>query len=163
MWQNEMTMVLRYMIGDSDDTAYKYCDEKLQEILLVAGCQVGAEINFAQTYTIRPLTYTIIPDPTADSTRDDDFIVLVCLKAAAIITTGEYKVAAFQTIYFKDRDTVFDNRIKADAISATLRAFLAQYEQAKWEYQLQKRSVGRAILGSLNLPRDYDAHYRHTN
>ena len=154
-WPDEMTMVIRYMVGDTDDTAYKYTDARYKELLIVSALFVNRIVDFNWVYTIRPTTYTISPDPTLDTSRDDDFIALVCLKGASILIRGELKVAANNGIMFKDRDTMVDSNSKILAMKATMKEYDDQFEEARWFFQLEGRALGKAILGSLNLPTNF--------
>lgn len=152
MWQTEMVTILRYMIADTDEDNYKYSDTTLQDLILVGALQANNEIDFSIVYTIRLGSSSISPDPTLEVSRDDNFIALASLKSAIIIIRGEFKLASNSAMMFRDRDTTVDLTAKANSIKAILQNFQNQYEESRWYYQLEKRNIGQAILGSLNIP-----------
>lgn len=131
-----MTTTLRVLINDVD--AALYTDAKLQNLLSVAAFQVVQEVMFEQFYTIRPdpTTPSISPDPTESATRDDSFINLVILKAAAITDRGAATLAVRRAVSFREGASAVD-------LEASMRGWLdllkkgwdAVYKEAKLQYQ----------------------------
>lgn len=87
-WQEELTAITRVLINDLVEP-YQFSDERLQQVLAVAGKYVQFDVNLDHSYGIDVANSNITPDPTADN--DSIFISLVCLKAACIIDQSTYR------------------------------------------------------------------------
>lgn len=90
-WQNELTIITRTLINDLNEP-YEFSDERLQQILVVAGKYVQFDINLDHAYTIDVVGSNITPDPTLDN--DSIFISLCCLKAACLVDQGTLRTKA---------------------------------------------------------------------
>ncbi len=150
-WETELVRVLRHYIDDLDDTAPKYTDQRLQELIVVSALRVHNEINFHQTYTIDLENIDIVPDPTAISSRDEDFMVLTCYKAAQIVALSEYKTTSGQSIFIKDGSSAVDLRNISAQKKGVADFYAKAYEDAKFLYQLAERPTGVAILGPVSI------------
>lgn len=106
VWQNEMVRVLRYLIDDINSSTYS--DSRLEETIIVAAQLLIDDIDFDNTYTIDVDALTLSPDPTELSTKDNDFINLVSLKAACIVLGSEAKTLASQSYVIKDGPSSID-------------------------------------------------------
>src|SRR4051812_5151500 len=107
-WQTELVRVLRHFLDDLDETTPKYSDQRFQELLVVCALKVKHDVSFSTTYTIDLENIDITPDPSDSGTRDEDFMNLVCYKAAAILALSEYKTTSGQSIFIKDGSSAVD-------------------------------------------------------
>lgn len=151
-WKLELREILRVMVGDFDAT--KYANATLERVLAVAAFTVAAEqLDFTQDYSVNVVTKTITPDPSAEATRDDSFINLVCMKAACIIDQGSAANAAAQAIAVKDGSSAVDLRgILQGKLALLDKSWCAHYEDAKFEHQLeQSRVAGAAVMTPFRL------------
>lgn len=92
-WLSEMVTMLRLLINDFSSTP-TYTDNRLAKILLLGARYVQQEIDFDTTYTINVGKLTLSPDPTGDTTRDENFINFVVLKASCIVDQSTYRTKA---------------------------------------------------------------------
>jgi hypothetical protein len=90
-WDSEIMMMVRTLINDLN-TPYEFSDDRIKQVITVAGKYVKFDVNLSNTYTIDVVNPEISPDPT--SLNDDFFISLVSLKAACIIDQGTYRTKA---------------------------------------------------------------------
>jgi hypothetical protein len=90
-WQQELTAIVRVLINDLADCP-EYSDQRIQQILAVAGRYVQFDVNLDYAYTIDVVNYNITPDPV--DVKDSIFISLICLKAACIIDQGTFRTKA---------------------------------------------------------------------
>lgn len=107
-WQNEMVRILRHLIDDLDSATY--ADSRLEELILVSAQLMIDTIDFDNTYTIDVDTLALSPDPTTLTTKDNEFINLVCLKSACIILGSEAKTAASHAYVIKDGPSAIDGK-----------------------------------------------------
>lgn len=90
-WQDEMVITTRVLINDLD-TPYDFSDERLAQVLVVAGKYVQFDINLDYSYNIDVIGINITPDPT--TANDSIFISMCCLKAACIVDQGNLRTKA---------------------------------------------------------------------
>lgn len=90
-WQNELTIMVRTLINDLTEP-YQFTDDRIEQVLTVAGKYVQFDVNLDNLYTIDVVNKNISPDPTTNN--DSIFISLACLKAACIIDQSIYRTKA---------------------------------------------------------------------
>jgi hypothetical protein len=90
-WQDEMIITTRVLVNDLN-TPYEFSDDRIEQILVVAGKYVQFDVNLNYKYTIDVVNKTMNPDPTVN--HDEIFISLACLKAACIIDQGTLRTKA---------------------------------------------------------------------
>lgn len=90
-WQNELTIITRTLINDLNEP-YEFSDERLQQLLTVAGKYVQFDVNLEHAYNIDVVNSNITPDPTIDN--DSIFVSLCCLKAACIVDQSNLRTRA---------------------------------------------------------------------
>lgn len=90
-WQTELTTIVRVLINDMVEP-YDYSDNRILQVLTVAGRYVQFDVNLDHPYTIDVVNRNITPDPTVDN--DSVFVSLICLKAACIIDQGTFRTKA---------------------------------------------------------------------
>lgn len=159
-WKIEMVEILRAMINDFNST--DYTDLTLQRVIASAALQVNREMKFSLPYkvTISITSPDIVPDPTFDgdanspSTRDDDYVNLVCLKAACMTDRGGAILAAKRAIAVKDGDSYIDLRGTLQGRLKLLETgWCSVFDAAKMEYKLGGLSsgIGVAIMSPFRL------------
>lgn len=92
-WQLEIPIIVRSWINDLSDSP-TYSDERIQQLILVAGQYVSLEVNLKNTYSINLVDMEITPDPTLLDSKDLDFIGLTALKAACILDHSSLRTKA---------------------------------------------------------------------
>lgn len=148
-WQAEMTTLLRVLIDDIGSTQ-TYADKRLVQVLAVAAQLVSTELNFSNNFKVDVQALTIEPNPVdRESTRDENFINLVCIKAACLIERGETRRSVGQGIAIRDGSSSIDLRGSMDGrIKLLEKGWCAVYEDTKLEYQASRNGTiaGAAIM-----------------
>jgi len=143
-WTADLVLMTRVLISDID-SPQTYADEYLQRVLITAGIMVDTEITFGYDYTYDISAITISPDPVASG--DSTFMALIPLKAACIITHGEFKQALGQGIKVRDGDSAIDTSVSFRGYRDILEfGPCAAYEKLKWSL-LVSNGIGKAVLG----------------
>ena len=149
MWQAEMITLLRVLVDDLS-SPYTYTDGRMTQVLAVAAQLVTAELNFPYDFQVNIQALTITPNPTDRAgTRDDNFINLVCIKAACLIERGESRKSVGQSIAIRDGSSSIDLRGSMDGRLKLLeKGWCAVYEDTKLEYQASRNGAiaGAAIM-----------------
>lgn len=150
MWSTQMVMMLRYYINDLCDPP-TYNNERLKEALLVAALQVTNEVDLIYNYNVDLDALSITPDPTLSNPKDENMMLLVGYKAAAIITMSEFKTASSKGLIVKDGSSMVDMREVANQKLAAAKFYLDGYEDARWLYNVAVRNPGVGILGPVTI------------
>lgn len=145
MWKTEMVTILRYLIDDADFSNPTYPDERLEQMLLVAGQLVSTEVNFPNVYSINVERCTISPDPTNDP-KDNGFINLCCLKAAVIIIQNEYKTKSNGAVRVIDGPSSIDLTAVAQNLKGLFEKLTEDYETYKTNFATSNSEVGQVVL-----------------
>jgi len=148
MWQDECVPLLRGVFGDLGDT-YEYVDNRLEEILVYAAHYVASEFNFANDYTVTIATSTITPDPTTSA--DKDFINLVVLRAAMMLTNYEYKTASTKAYVIKDGPSSIDGKAVAEHKKQLAATAKRVYDNAVLLYRAGKAVSIAAVMSTANI------------
>lgn len=90
-WTQEIPAIVRILINDMENPP-KYTDERLLQIITVAGKYVQFDVNLDHNYTIDVVNLNISPDPTDDN--DSIFISLISLKAACLVDQSTLRTRA---------------------------------------------------------------------
>lgn len=144
-WADEMVTILRYMVNDADATTYS--DDRLTYTLVVAAQLIKTEVTFSTSYSVNVNNQTISPDPTTASPRDESYINLVCLKAAAMTDHGSAIQAARRAISVRDGSSAIDLRGQLEGWLKLLeKGYKALYEQAKLEYKMGQTPIAGAMV-----------------
>lgn len=147
-WQTETIGILRVLIDDMDDTAYRFSDDRLTSVIAVSARYVlsDAEDAFNAEYSIviTP-SVSITPDPVDDKT----FIDLVVLKSACLIDHTEARRAAKNGGFVvKEFSSSIDTKGLADArIKLLSLGACKAYEDMLFNLQSGSYVAGSAILG----------------
>lgn len=87
-WQQEATLMLRTLIFDFADEP-EYSDSRLLQLLIVSAKLVNQDVSLDNDYTVSMTSLSITPDPLA--LEDEEFLGLICLKAACLADQGQYR------------------------------------------------------------------------
>jgi len=154
LWQSEMTTLLRVLIDDLSANP-NYTDGRLVQTLAVAAQIVITDIDFPVNYSVDIQGLTISPDPTVRNvSRDENFINLVCFKAACIIERSEARTSVRQGIAIRDRSSSIDLRGSMDGrLKLIEKGWCAVYDEAKLDYQTGRSGViaGAAIIAPFRV------------
>lgn len=92
-WNKEIPLIVRVIIDDLS-SPYKYSDNRLSQVIVVAAQFVKEDLTGSESYNINIERPEITPDPTVSDTRDDIFINCVALKTACIIDQSSIRTKA---------------------------------------------------------------------
>ena len=147
MWQVDMVLMLRSIIGDLDGSSYT--DERLKQVLVIGAYNVQNEATFMNTYTVSVGQVSLSPDPI--STGASDFAVLTVYKSACILIGSEVKTESCNAISMKDGPSAVDLRGIAASLSGLQQTLCSKYEELITKYQYEKGDggspIGTAVLG----------------
>lgn len=104
-WQIPITLTVRFLINDFVEP-YKYTDEQIRQMIMIASIYVSADYHFDQEYIIDVEAVSITPDPV--DSGDEIFVALVGLKAACLFNINQYQGATLKGIKVKSGDESFD-------------------------------------------------------
>tara|TARA_R100001163_G_C5055102_1_gene191586 strand:- start:1360 stop:1887 length:528 start_codon:yes stop_codon:yes gene_type:complete len=158
-WILEIPLMVRVWINDLADSP-TYSDDRLQQVIVVAGQYVTREINFDTSYKCDILNLDISPDPSLSSTRDEAFITFVTLKSACLLDQSTFRTkAAGEGI-----------RAGLGAASVSVAGNLkgykeildvgpcALYEKLRMEYEIGNANGIKAVLSPF-VGNNFDARY----
>ena len=113
-WQAEFVTILRVLIDDLA-SPQTYADNRLIQVLAAAAQLVTSELDFSNNFVVDIQALSIEPSPVdRATTRDDNFINLVCIKAACLVERGESRKAVGQGISIRDGSSAIDLRGSMD-------------------------------------------------
>ena len=148
-WNTDLVLMLRVLISDIAEPQ-TYTDAYLEQVIVVAGIIVDADIPFANTYVYDVTLKTIAPDPV--TLNDSAFMSLVPLKSACILTVGEFKSALGQGIKVRDGDSAIDTSVSFKGYRDILELGPCKaYEKLRWAL-LASGGAGKAVLGPYRSP-----------
>ena len=145
-WQVELTVILRHLINDLGSTP-SYTDSRLEEVLAVSAHLVLTDTTFDTEYSIDVDESTISPDPTTSSPKDSNFITLVCLKAACLISYGEAKTYAISGMRITDGPSSIDMGSVAQSMMARQKDICDKYQAARKQYLIGNAKGVAAVIG----------------
>ncbi|NDG30920.1 hypothetical protein EB118_12705 [bacterium] len=154
-WQGQMSTIVRHLINDLDPENYKYTTNRIESSILVSAFLVAREADFSNSYDINVENCGINPDPTESDTKDQDFIILTCLKTACIIIGSELKIEAANAISIKDGPSAIDLRGVASTLSVLYKDLCEKYEAAMMDYRAGGSIAGQAVLGPYSPGSDF--------
>lgn len=156
-WQTTIIPIVRGLIFDLSPP-YTYCDARLEELIVTSAVLTAQEVSFDMAYTMNLLAVTISPDPSGD----DDFVALVSLRTACLISQGERRDAAKSAISVKDGPAYIDTKDRAKHLGDLAADACSTYIKAKVSYQIGDGSVGKSIIGPYNTGQTADTGRRFT-
>ena len=146
-WNIDLVLMVRVLVSDLN-SPQTYTDAYIQQVLITAGIIVDAEIVFPYDYTYDIGVITIVPDPVVNG--DALFVALVPLKAACILTQGEFKQALGQGIKVRDGDSAIDTSVSFRGYRDILELGpCASYEKLKWTLLASGTGVGGGGVGKV--------------
>lgn len=146
-WQKTMVDILRGLIDDLDPTEgiQEFTDARLEKLLVIASNFVNQEVDFPYTYTIGVVGVTISPCPV--DLNDDGFVNLVCLKAACLLATGDFRKSSNKGMIIKDGPSSIDARTLVESKKELMESSCKNYNDAELEYRMGNSTAGQAIIG----------------
>jgi hypothetical protein len=163
-WQNELTIIVRHIIGDLDSDNYSFSDSRIEESILVAAQLIHNEMEFLVDYNIEVDNGSLTPDPTTtavgSSSKDDDFIAICCLRSGLLLTNSLLRTYALKAFSIRDGSSSLDMRGIVAGLKMVNDDLTKKYETVKLDYQTGKLGFGKVILspyspGSDNANRGY--------
>jgi len=133
---SDTLIYLRHIVDDTDEDNYEYSDKRLTTLIFVAASYVSSDI--AAGYDISLCGQTISPDP------DSNFINLVALRAACMLTRSVHTSWARNDFKVSDGPTTVDVKGMADKSKAAADSICQQYEKAKTDHLM-----GRTLTGYI--------------
>jgi|LakMenEpi03Aug12_release.lakeMendotaPanAssembly.Ray.scaffolds.fasta_scaffold269516_3 hypothetical protein len=147
-----LVLILRNIINDTVET-YTYSDARLEQMITVAAQLLLAEVSFDYDYSITIGTPTITPDPVDNG--DDAFIALVTLKAAALLTGAEYKIATKSSVTITDAWSTISNTGAAANYKALFDEFNKQYKETLLQHKFGNVNHIHAVLSPYTVNTRY--------
>ncbi len=153
-WDDEMVTIVRGLINDFEDPdtgdAPTYTDDRIAQIVLIAGQQIQTRVPFTRTYAISISNETMTPDPTT-GTRDENFINLATLKAACILVSAEVRQYTGQGISIRDGSSAISLSRQPASLKLMKDTYCSEFESALYAYTTTggNASVGEAIVGPV--------------
>jgi hypothetical protein len=148
-WDTEMVIMVRYIIGDFDETDLTYADSRISQAILASAMLLRTYEDFDGEYTIDIANTTISPDPT-EHPRDDPFVTLVCLKTACLILAGEIRRHSCQAMSIRDGPSTIDLTGIPKNLAIIYKDICEKYEQALFDHQRGLVLIGHVVLGPYN-------------
>lgn len=146
MWQVDLVLMLRSLIGDLD--AEKYTDERLKQVIVIAAYNVLNDATFAVDYTVKVGQVSLSPDPITEN--DTDFTVLTLYKSACILLGSEVKTEAACAVAMKDGASSIDLKGISVMLDKLKTSICAKYDELlnlyKMEGEADGISPGAAVL-----------------
>jgi len=139
-WYETAIPVIRSLVNDPcGDT---YTDARLMEVLLTSAFLLQNDVELITGYTINFSAQTITPDPTEDTA----YLNLMILRAAYIISMGEYRLSSSQSVKIIDGPSTIDLTSRNSAAKSLYESMKKNYDQAILDYQLGVNNPGVAVL-----------------
>ena len=153
-WQNEMVLLVRYLVDDVTKPQV-YDDGRLEQTILASAQLIRIEgLSFEKTYTVDIDSCTLTPDPTT-GTKDDAYINLVSVKTACLIINAEAKTRALDGVRIIDGPSQIDLRESTKAMELRANQMCKHYENIKIQYQLGNSKGAQAIMGPYTTERAF--------
>lgn len=152
-WETDCVELLRNLVNDVDEPQ-RYSDDRLTRVLVVAAFQLLRVASFPQNFTVDISQQSVSPDPTDRDaqTNNDNFVDLMCLKAACIIDTGAACLAAQTAVSTKDLTTQVDLRgVAASTLALLEKGWCSAYEESLTRYLDGDGSISAAVMGPFRL------------
>jgi hypothetical protein len=141
-WQAKIVTFVRGIIDDLSQTP-THSDEKLEQLIVIAGSLVTTEVELPTDYSIDVETVEINPDPSSDTL----FINLVGMKTACMIARAEQRISARSAHSIKDGPSNIDGRAPAEQTTKWADTICGNYSQFLLDYRLGNLILGQAIVG----------------
>lgn len=154
-WDSDITIMVRYLIGDVDSDNYTYSDARIKTTILVASQLLLSSVNFSQPYVVSLSSETLSPDPTSSAIQDNDFLALASLKTACVIIGSEVKSESGNAISIKDGPSAIDLRGVSSTLMTLYKDLCQKYESLMIDYQAGNSLAGHAILGPYSPGSDF--------
>ncbi len=141
-WQDTIVPIVRGLIFDLT-SPFTYSCTRLEELIAVSAVLVTQEVSFTTAYVIDLDAISITPDPSGNA----DFVALVSIRTACLISQGEHRDAAKKAFSVKDGPAFVDTKDRAKHLGDLAEDACMMYQRAKTNYQIGDGTLGRAIVG----------------
>jgi len=148
-WDNEMRVILRVLINDTDESAFTYSDERLDTLIVVAARYTIQDVDFSTDYIVDIVSPDISPDPTTTRNLSNlSFVNLTVLKAACLVDQSILRTkAAIAGIRAKCGPAVIETMRHMEGFKELLDSGpCASYETLKLEYAMGNLQPVEIIL-----------------
>jgi hypothetical protein len=150
-WSEEIVSLIRVLIYDLDDTNQRYADARLKQVAIAAAQILIGDVSFNIEYSIDFRTQEVTPNPSAEETRDNDFLNLAALKAACIISIAEARQASVGGISVADGINKFSSSDKVKGmLELAKNGYCSQYKESKDDFSIAAGVIGLAVLSPFN-------------
>lgn len=155
-WQDLGLTLLREYLSDTDETAYRFTDDRLEQLLAVAMWRTNNDESFrgGEGYAVDVVNVSVTPDPTEAASLDNWFVDLSVANAACLNDRGAALLAADQALRVKDVGSEVDLRDVFKAKQAVIRdGWCKTYQKMREEYRAGQRdgALGAAIMTPIRL------------
>jgi hypothetical protein len=154
-WQGQLSIMVRHLVNDLDETSYKYSDSRIEKAILVSSFLVTNDADFSNNYSINVEQCSISPDPTDSDTKDDPFVALTAMKTALTIIGSEIRSESSNAISIKDGPSAIDLRGVASTLTVLYKDLSEKYDSMITDYTAGSSLGGQAILGPYAPGSDY--------
>lgn len=155
-WEAELVLITRILSGDYNQP-YLYSDDRLREIIILAGMLTQLEVDLVKTYSFDVAACNMTPDPCDPSNgKDYGAVSLFTLKAACIVQLANLKDKAKNAgIQVKSDKELIDTKNSLDGDKFLINSehdVCASFKSALWEYKAGNYQAGYAILTGFSSP-----------
>jgi hypothetical protein len=144
MWQTKAILTIRNLIGDLEGVSYT--DLRISQLFVISASLVLFDTSFSENYVVDVSAVSITPDPE----NDNDFMGLVCLRAACVLLSSELRSRGISTnkVTMKDgpSEITMDNSSSMTSLKDLSTSACKKYEDALFQFRAGN-SIGVAILG----------------
>jgi len=154
-WQGQLSIMVRHLVNDLDETNYKYSDSRIEKAILVSSFLVTNDADFSNNYNINVEQCSISPDPTDSDTKDDAFVALTAMKTALTIIGSEIRSEASNAISIKDGPSAIDLRGVAGTLTVLYKDLSEKYNDLLTYYIAGGSIAGQAILSPYAPAADF--------
>lgn len=164
MWQTKAILTLRNLVGDLESVSYT--DNRLSQLFVISASLVLFDVKFPTIYVVDVSLVSITPDPE----NDNDFMGLVCLRAACILLNSELRSKGIGSnkVTMKDgpSEITMDNSSSMTSLKDSSGSVCKKYEDALFQFRAGN-SIGIGILGpyspgSVSAGRNTESDSRNT-
>jgi len=151
-WDTDLVTMVRVLIGDGLEP-YRYASGYLKQVVVTAGILTTPDVEMMSAYTFDLGDVSISPDPVVAG--DAVAQSLLVLRAACVLTTGEFQMSLGQGIRVRDGDSSIDTSVTFGGYNDLLTLGPCKaYEKLRWQIVASPGAAGGAILGPYRGPYD---------
>ncbi len=159
-WNNEMRVILRVLINDTDESAFTYTDERLDTLLVVAARYTVQDVDFPTNYVVNVVSPDITPDPSTTTNLSNlSFMNLTVMKAACLVDQSILRTkAAIAGIKAKCGPAIIETLRHMDGFRILMdEGACASYKTLKFEYAMGNLQPVEIVLSPF-VSNTFDSH-----